>query len=89
MKNPTKAEKLAKVESAHGIIAEKHAGAGHRYSHRAYKAHIRSPRGETITALAYVTRYGFEALVSFKHAAEGNSPEEAVEKLCKANNITI
>ena len=69
------------------IIAEKHDGGGHRYLWRAYKAHIRSPKGEIITALDYVARFGFEAMVRLGHAAEGNSEDDAVEKLCRKNNL--
>ncbi len=73
--------------NAHGIVAKKNAGAGHRWSHRAYFAHIRSPRGEILTALDYVTRFGFAAMVRLGHAAEGNSADEAIERLREVNNL--
>ncbi len=79
------AKDFSELNQRYGIIAEPHAGAGHRYSHRAYFQIVReTPR---MTAREYIFRFGFAALVEHRHAAEGNSPEEAVERLCAANGI--
>ena len=78
---------LATFKRTHGVVAERNVGAGHRFSHRAYFERIRTPRGHIITALDYVTRYGMEALCSFKHAAQGDDETSACKLLAERNEL--
>jgi len=88
MRHPAKNEDAERnlVMTPDGIIVERNTGGGHDYSHRAYFAVVRQkPR---MTARQYVHKWGFAKLVEHGHAAEGNSPQEAVEKLLNHQPIT-
>lgn len=67
---------------ANGITSEKNHGAGHQFSHRAYHDPVCSG-DRSMTAFQYIHRWGWDEMLKNKHAAEGNSEDEAIEKLLK------